>query len=300
MPHSTRADGCRQGGHPRGYRSGMANPEDAAAAVETAYQVGAPADRRASELDGYRASVEYRCRAASFGAAAAVYAEHRPDYPAAAIGWALEPVARPRIGPVRILDLGAGTGKLTAQLARLEIGGGPTVMLAVEPDPKMLAELRRRLPGVTALAGPAESIPLPDASVDAVLAGQAAHWFDLDRAMPEIARVLASGGVLASLWNNDDDRVDWVAGLHRATGYHSAVALSSGFASSNDALTRWLGAAGREPFGPPVHAGFSHAHRRTAESLIETLATQSMFLIMEPAEREAALSRAAEDRKRVV
>jgi len=277
-------------------------PDDDRANAPDDHQASTPDDELASEplghqaraLDDYRASAEFRRRAGSFGAAAAVYAEHRPDYPAAAIGWALEPVAGRRSGQLRVLDLGAGTGKLTAQLARLEIGGGPMAVLAVEPDPQMLAELRRRLPGITALAGPAESIPLPDASVDAVLAGQAAHWFDLDRAMPEIARVLVSGGLLAGLWNNDDDRVDWVAGLHRATGYHSVVALSSGLASSKDALTRWLGAAGREPFGPPAQAGFSHAHRRTAESLIETLATQSMFLIMEPAEREAALRRATE------
>ncbi len=87
----------------------------------------------------------------------------------------------------------------------------------MEPDPDMLAELRRGLPAVTAMSGRAEAIPLPDASVDAVLAGQAAHWFDLDRALPEIARVLTPGGVFAGLWNTDDDRVGWVAGLHRVT-----------------------------------------------------------------------------------
>ncbi|HWM59056.1 MAG TPA: class I SAM-dependent methyltransferase [Pseudonocardia sp.] len=64
----------------------------------------------------------------------------------------------------------------------------------------MLAELRRRLPSVDARAGSAEAIPLPDASVDAVLIGQAWHWFDLDRALPELARVLRPGGVLAALW----------------------------------------------------------------------------------------------------
>ena len=91
-----------------------------------------------------------------------------------------------------MLDLAAGTGKLTATLAGL----GAEVT-AVEPDPAMLAELRRRLPSVRALPGRAEEIPLPDGSVDAVVAGQAMHWFDLDRAVPEIARVLAPGGVLA-------------------------------------------------------------------------------------------------------
>jgi SAM-dependent methyltransferase len=136
----------------------------------------------------------------SFGAAAAAYAEHRPGYAEIAVRWALEPVRGRR--PLRVLDLGAGTGKLTETLVRL----GAEVT-AVEPDPGMLAELRRELPSVRSLAGSAEDIPLPDSSADAVLAGQAMHWFDLGRALPEIARVLSPGGVLAALWNVDDDRV---------------------------------------------------------------------------------------------
>ena len=134
----------------------------------------------------------------SFGTAAAAYAEHRPDYAEAAVRWALQlpggdPAGSPRTGPPRrVLDLAAGTGKLTAALAGL----GAEVT-AVEPDAAMLAELRHGLPSVRALPGCAEEIPLPDGSVDAVLAGQAMHWFDLDRAVPEIARVLAPGGVAA-------------------------------------------------------------------------------------------------------
>src|SRR5690606_15874637 len=101
-----------------------------------------------------------------FGVAASAYATHRPDYAEAAVWWALE--AAPGR---RVLDLGAGTGKLTATL--LSTGVEVT---AVEPDPAMLAELRHELPEVPALQGTAESIPLPDASVDAVLAGNAMHW----------------------------------------------------------------------------------------------------------------------------
>ena len=127
----------------------------------------------------------------SFGAAATAYAEHRPDYAQAAVRWALERAPGPRV-----LDLGAGTGKLTATLVSL----GAEV-IAVEPDPAMLTELRRALPAVRALPGSAEAIPLPDASVDAVLAGNAMHWFDMDVAGPEIARVLVPGGILAGLWN---------------------------------------------------------------------------------------------------
>jgi ubiquinone/menaquinone biosynthesis C-methylase UbiE len=132
----------------------------------------------------------------SFGAAATAYAEHRPDYARAAVRWALERAPGPRV-----LDLGAGTGKLTAVMAAL----GADV-IAVEPDPAMLAELRRALPDVLALPGRAEAIPLPDASVDAVLVGHVLHWFDMAVAGPEIARVLVPGGILASLWNVFDDR----------------------------------------------------------------------------------------------
>ena len=150
---------------------------------------------------------EWARRGSSFGAVAAAYAEHRPDYPADAVAWCVAPTGRPVAG-LRVLDLGAGTGKLTALLA--ELGADVT---AVEPDEAMLAELRRRLPSVRALHGPAEAIPLADGSVDAVLCAQSMHWFDMSRALPEIARVLVPGGALGAMWNSDDDRVEWVAGL---------------------------------------------------------------------------------------
>src|SRR5690348_15239839 len=121
-------------------------------------------------LDHYGAGMERGGHSSSFGAAAAAYAEHRPDYAEAAVRWALERAPGPRV-----LDLGAGTGKLSATLVSL----GAEVV-AVEPDPAMLAELRRALPSVRALPGSAEAVPLPEASVDAVLAGNAMHWFDID------------------------------------------------------------------------------------------------------------------------
>ena len=144
----------------------------------------------------------------SFGVGATAYAEHRPDYAQAAVRWALE-----RAPGSRALDLGAGTGKLTATLVSL----GAEV-IAVEPDPAMLTELRRALPTVRALPGSAEAVPLPDASVDAVLAGNAMHGFDMNVAGPEIARVLEPDGILAGLWNVFDNRVDCVAELERISG----------------------------------------------------------------------------------
>ncbi len=127
----------------------------------------------------------------SFGAAATAYAEHRPDYSQAAVRWALDSAPG-----IRVLDLGAGTGKLAATLA--ELG---SEVIAVEPDSAMLTALRRALPTVRAMPGSAEAIPLPDSSVDAVLAGNAMHWFNMKDAGPEIARVLVPGGILAGLWN---------------------------------------------------------------------------------------------------
>ncbi|MDR2984160.1 MAG: class I SAM-dependent methyltransferase [Nocardiopsaceae bacterium] len=236
---------------------------------------------------------EYARRAASFGAAATAYAQHRPDYPVAAIRWALEPVVLARTSPIRILDLGAGTGKLTAQLAGLALDAGTPQVSAVEPDPQMLAELRRAVPEVAAMAGHAEAIPLPDASIDAVFAGQSAHWFDLDRAMPEIARVLTSGGVFAGLWNTDDDRVGWVAGLHRVTGRKNVVAFTSYRPDDSSPISTWVKGPGQGLFRSAEGAGFEHAHKRTASSLIDTMRTHSMFLIMEPAEREAVLGEVA-------
>jgi len=217
----------------------------------------------------------------SFGTAAGAYAEHRPDYAPAAVRWALEHAPGPRV-----LDLGAGTGKLTATLVAL----GAEVV-AVEPDPAMLAELRRALSEVRALRGSAETLPLPDASVDAVLAGNAMHWFDMIVAGPEIARVLAPGGILAGLWNVIDDRVEWAARLERASG--------SAAIGPRDTLTNWRAATadmhlprtGAARFDSPEQAEFPHGQRRTADSLVATLATRAGMLVMPEPERETTLGR---------
>ena len=218
----------------------------------------------------------------SFGAAAAAYAEHRPDYAQAAVRWALE-----HAPGARVLDLGAGTGKLTATLVAL----GAEV-IAVEPDEAMLSELRRALPAVRALRGRAEAIPLPDASVDAVLAGNALHWFDMAVAGPEIARILVPDGVLGGLWNVVDNRVDWVAGLERVSG-RAAI-------GPRDTLGSWRAATTNlhlptnglvAQFGSPEQAEFPHGQRRTADSLVATLATRAGVLVMSKQVQEATLAR---------
>jgi SAM-dependent methyltransferase len=220
----------------------------------------------------------------SFGASAAAYAEHRPGYAEAAVRWALEPVEDRQ--PVRVADIGAGTGKLTATLA--DLGAEVT---AVEPDPQMLAELRRTMPKVSSVPGSAEAIPLPDASLDAVLAGQAMHWFDIDRALPEIARVLRPGGVLAGLWNVDDDRVGWVAGLAEISKRKSSVTLTRWRGSAAKSRQEQLLGEASDLFSAAEVGEFGHGQARTADSLLATIGTHSHLLVMEEAERARLLAR---------
>ncbi|KDN80824.1 class I SAM-dependent methyltransferase [Kitasatospora cheerisanensis] len=226
---------------------------------------------------------QHRVHRSSFGAVAGAYAEHRPDYAQAAVRWALEAAPGPRV-----LDLGAGTGKLTGCL----LAAGVEVV-AVEPDPAMLGALRRELPEVRALAGSAEAIPLPDGSVDAVVSGNAMHWFDMDAAGPEIARVLAPGGGLAGLWNLFDDGVEWVAGLARVGGPEAIGPrdVPASWRTATAAL-HLPPAGGPARFGAAEQAEFPHGQRRTAESLVATLGTRAGLLVMPADEREARLARA--------
>ncbi|WP_034261355.1 class I SAM-dependent methyltransferase [Actinospica robiniae] len=234
--------------------------------------IAEPVDQSAEEHHARRAS--------SFGAASAEYARHRPDYAESAIRWALEPLGA--AGP-RVLDLGAGTGILTAALVRLGVE-----VVAAEPDPQMLAELRRQLPQVAVIPSRAEAIALPEASVDAVLCGQSMHWFDLDRALPEIGRVLRPGGVLAGLWNMQDDRVAWVAALAELAGNTASV---SGWRKAPvPGSERAVFEAGSTWFTPVHTAEFDNPRALTADAMVATIATTSQLLVMSDAERERTLA----------
>jgi SAM-dependent methyltransferase len=202
----------------------------------------------------------------SFGNAADVYNRARPRYPAAAIDWALGD------RPCRVLDLGAGTGILTRQL----VERGHTVT-AVEPNEQMLAALIVHSPGAIALLGSAEQIPLADGSVDAVVAGQAYHWFDPWTAPDEIARVLLPDGVFAPLWNLRDAAVSWVG------------ALSDLLAQLEDDNRKGLADYEFGPrFEPVERAEFRHEARYTVDSLIELVRSRSYYLTS-PAQRRAMI-----------
>ena len=121
-------------------------------------------------------------------------------------------------GSRRIADVGAGTGKLT----RVLVDAPDAEIVAIDPDAAMLAKLRETVPGVPTFSGTAEALPLPDASVDAVVLGQAWHWVDPVAASAEIGRAVRPGGTLGLIWNTRDNRVDWVRRLTEVM--HSSAA----------------------------------------------------------------------------
>jgi SAM-dependent methyltransferase len=209
-------------------------------------------------------------RARSFDGVADAYRRARPTYPSAAVAWVLE-MAPGR----RVVDLAAGTGKLTQVL----VSEGADVV-AVEPLDRMRAALEQTVPGVRALAGTAEQIPLPDASADAVFAAQAFHWFDGPRALEEIARVLVPGGVAGLLWNLRDDRVAWVAELTHALGGAGDVLAGSG--------GRWID---HPRFAGVERAEFPNPEPFDRARLLEWAQSTSSIATLAPAERDEALAR---------
>ena len=187
--------------------------------------------------DDDRSADQLQRQASSFGAAADAYERGRPPYPPEAVDWLLPEDAS------RVLDLGAGTGKLTRQLR----GRGLDVV-AVEPSAGMREQLARAVPDVAVYAGTAEEIPLPDGSVDAVLVAQAWHWVDRSRAVPEVARVLVPGG--SSAWSGTSamsGRTGWPSWARSCTTRAITAATTAGSSAprsgpSNTAT--WSGSTG--------------------------------------------------------
>jgi ubiquinone/menaquinone biosynthesis C-methylase UbiE len=214
--------------------------------------------------------------AQSFGAAASEYERVRPEWPAEVVDRAAVLLGLGR--EAEVVDLAAGTGKLTRLLAeRFDR------VVAVEPDERM-----RALLGGGSLAGTAERIPLPDASADAVFVGDAFHWFDATVALGEIARVLRPRGGLVLLWNDWWDTDPPIPAA-------AAELLREPFERSGRCfqadVQAWRGAFEGSPFEPPREERLRGEATRSAEELATLFCSTSSIASLEPAEREALRGR---------
>ena len=209
-------------------------------------------------------------RARSFAHVAGEYERGRPGYPPAAIEWLLGAQS------LEVLDVGAGTGKLTAAL----LAAGHRVT-AVEPLAQMRAVLERTLPQAHALAGTAERLPLADASVDAVAVGAAFHWFDHDAALAEIARVLRPGGTLGLLGNAFDASQGWIARVREILGPPSLRRPG-----------HWPATERLQPlFAQVEDREFAHEQRVDRLALRDLASSRSSLAVLAPGERESVLAR---------
>ena len=206
-------------------------------------------------------------RARSFGSVAEAYDRGRPAYPAEAVAWLAGGEAKV------VLELGAGTGKLTRQL----VDQGHAVF-ATEPDEAMLEVLRQRVPEVSAKVATAEEIPANDRSVDVVVVAQAFHWFDHEVALPEIARVLKPGGHVALVWNSRDERIPWVRRMGDILGREDL------YTSSAQQLVH------RGLFGFMEEAAYKHWQEVNRETVLDLARSRSSFATMDDVAREERLA----------
>lgn len=205
-------------------------------------------------------------RARAFDRGAQAYVRARPSYPDDVVRWCVPQDARD------VLDLAAGTGKLTARLVALGLH-----VTAVEPSRAMREELVSLVPDARARPGTAEDTGLPAGCVDAVTVAQAWHWFDEPAATAEVARVLRPGGSLAVLWNVRDTSVDWVERFGEI--------LHRGDAPESDPHAPALG----DLFEPPEHATFTWADPMRIAALRTLAASRSHLLMLPPSQRDELL-----------
>ena len=220
----------------------------------------------------------HHAAAQGFSSQADTYARGRPDYPAELGDWLRGALG---LAPGKtVVDLGAGTGKFT----RLLLTSGASVT-AVEPVDAMRAQLSAKLPEVRAVHGSAESMPLPDASVDAVVCAQAFHWFANTAAMREIARVLKPGGRLGLIWNVRDESVGWVARLTEIMTPYEGDAPR--FYKGD-----WKKVFPAEGFGPLGLTRFPYTHTGAPEQVIVDRVMSVSFIASLPqAEQDAVRAR---------
>ena len=216
-------------------------------------------------------------RRLTFGAHADAYERARPAWPEEAARWLVPE------GAELVVEPGAGTGKLTRAVAALGVR-----IVAVEPDPRMLAVLRER--GLEGVEGSAEAIPFDNGVADAVVAGSALHWFDLDAALPEFHRVLRPRGRLAFGWNHRDERHPTIAAMSEAIYASRPSGQTSGWRRRN-----WPSAVSEGGFFRDVeHAVFPHVHELPREALDDHLRSYSGLAAVEEMERARVFERVAE------
>jgi len=208
----------------------------------------------------------------AFAEVAGAYERGRPEYPVEAVRWLAGDEPRD------VVDLGAGTGKLTRAL--VELGHRVT---AIEPLPEMLELLPAAAPGAFAILGSAEIIPLPDSHADVVTCAQSFHWFDHPVALPEIARILRPGGRLAYVWNSRDDREPWVARLSKLIGSETVSRGES------------VGPVAESGLYEPVEAAVFHFEQTLGrERLLDLVLSRSYCAKLPAAERTPILDAVGE------
>ena len=208
--------------------------------------------------------------ARSFGPVAQAYDRGRPGYPADAARWLVGRDA------AAVLELGAGTGKLTSELVAL----GHDVH-ATDPDEEMLAILEQRVPQARVSVASAEGLPVGDRTVDVVVVAQAFHWFDPEVALPEIARVLKPGGSLGLVWHHRDLRIPWVRRLGDLIGTHDQLTDP----------TDVLAASGL--FEPAEAERFMYWQDINRDSIVDLVRSRSNVSTLDDDAREAKLAEVA-------
>ena len=217
--------------------------------------------------------------AEAFAGSADSYDRARPGYEDEPLDWAFRELALD--GRSVVLDLAAGTGKLSQALAPRA-----GLLIAVEPLPGMRRVLAARAPEATLLDGTAEQIPMGDGSVDAVFVGEAFHWFDGARALPEIHRVLRPAGGLALLWHHVSwhDRTAWADEFEARLREVPAPDVRP---QNRPHTLRWQEAfAGSVLFAPLEHREFSHPITIDAEQIVQLVLSWSFVAALPEADRE--------------
>jgi SAM-dependent methyltransferase len=222
-------------------------------------------------------------RATSFGEVAGDYDRRRPGPPRRALDWLVPQDCRTAI------DIAAGTGLFTRALQRRVKD-----VIAVEPDDRMREVLTARSPGIRAVEGRGEVIPVPDASADGVFVSSAWHWLDPGQAIPEIARVLADGGRLGVIWTGRDRQADWVARLDLPRKPQQETQREKA-AGAGQRRRHEVTLPADAPFENVATASFTFARCMTVDQFVDWLATYSGLITASGRERAAALAHARKE-----